>query len=112
MTRCVTWPRRLAGSQTQQWASDEDPRGTTQPSPDAQPNLHPIYDGPLKLARTVPNGKAYIAGNGEYSFWLLHLWGTPYQVRGVRVPRPLARGVIAAPAPCRPMRRWDTRMGR
>mmetsp|Transcript_4390 Transcript_4390/g.14261 ORF Transcript_4390/g.14261 Transcript_4390/m.14261 type:complete len:506 (+) Transcript_4390:1-1518(+) len=50
------------------------------PSPDAKPNTLPIFSGKPQLARVSSHGKAYIAGNGEYQFWLLHLWGTPYEM--------------------------------
>lgn len=34
-------------------------------------------------ARTAKNGKAYVVNaNTTDSFWLLHVYGTPYEVRG------------------------------
>ncbi|KAL3855217.1 hypothetical protein ACJMK2_014437 [Sinanodonta woodiana] len=50
------------------------------PSPDAQQNLNPISTGPPQLLRTVPNGKVYIVGEGEDSFKIVHVWGTPYEM--------------------------------
>lgn len=31
--------------------------------------------------RTAPNGKAFLAGPSETPFWVIHVWGTPYEVR-------------------------------
>lgn len=50
------------------------------PSPDAKPNLNPIIDSPLKFVKQVKNGKLYIAGNGDEEIYVVHLWGTPYEM--------------------------------
>ena len=41
----------------------------------AQPNTTPIDRTPLKLLRQVPNGKLYLAGSGEDTIYVVHVYG-------------------------------------
>jgi len=50
------------------------------PSPNAQPNMNPIVKSPPVLLNTTTNGKLYLGGSGNDTFWILHMWGTPYQM--------------------------------
>lgn len=50
------------------------------PNPNAVNNSYPIYTGNPKLARLVPNGKAYRMGQPGFDFWVTHLYGTPYEM--------------------------------
>lgn len=52
----------------------------SKPNPDAQPNQNPVWTGTPVLNRTVPNGKAFIAGPSDAPFWILHVYGTPYEM--------------------------------
>lgn len=40
----------------------------------------PIYDANLKLVNQVKNGKLYLAGAGEETIYVVHLWGTPFEM--------------------------------
>ena len=40
-----------------------------------QPNTTPIDRTPLKLLRQVPNGKLYLAGSGEDTIYVVHVYG-------------------------------------
>lgn len=46
-----------------------------QPNPDAKPNLNPIFHGDPQFVRQVENGKLYVAGISQDSFYIVHLWG-------------------------------------
>lgn len=52
------------------------------PSPDAKPNENPVnYAPPTEvLSRAARNGRAYMAGTGNDTFWVVHLWGSPYEM--------------------------------
>ncbi|KAJ8316334.1 hypothetical protein KUTeg_006348, partial [Tegillarca granosa] len=50
------------------------------PDPNAQQNNNPIYRGSPTLVKTVQNGKLYTVGNGEDSFYIAHIWGSPYDM--------------------------------
>ena len=64
------------------WSVSEAAYCHGHPDPNAKPNTMPIFDGSSPtLERTVKNGKAYRAGPPGYSFWLIHVWGTAYEVR-------------------------------
>lgn len=45
------------------------------PGKDAKPNLFPINVGQGQLMRSVPHGKAYMAGQPGFEFWVVHVWG-------------------------------------
>lgn len=49
------------------------------PSPQAQPNNHPVYSDPPVFVRKVTNGHLYHVGNGEDRIALVHLYGTAYE---------------------------------
>ncbi len=51
---------------------------SAQPAPDPTPNTYPINTTAPVLVRTVANGQAYRAGPPGGEFWVLHLYGTPY----------------------------------
>lgn len=34
----------------------------------------------MRLERTATNGKAYLTGTGSYEFWIIHVYGTPYEM--------------------------------
>jgi len=42
-------------------------------------NNYPIDSRAPRLVRTATNGQAYKAGADGFEFWLLHLYGTPYE---------------------------------
>lgn len=42
-------------------------------------NTIPVCDTPPILLKKVPNGKLYLAGCGNDTFRIVHVWGTPYQ---------------------------------
>ncbi|WAR12323.1 DCD1A-like protein [Mya arenaria] len=50
------------------------------PSPDARQNLNPIFGGMPTFVRQVRNGKLYQAGISQDSFYVVHVWGTPYEM--------------------------------
>ena len=50
------------------------------PSPDAKPNLFPIQDANLTLVKQIKNAKLYLAGAGDEQIYVVHLWGTPYEM--------------------------------
>lgn len=50
------------------------------PHADAKPNMYPLLNPTPKLMRTAPNGKAYQVNEGGLSFWVLHVYGTPYEM--------------------------------
>ncbi|KNC53440.1 uncharacterized protein AMSG_08947 [Thecamonas trahens ATCC 50062] len=50
-----------------------------QPNPNAPQNLLPVNTGEPELVATHANGKLFRAGTSEGSFYVLHLWGTPYE---------------------------------
>lgn len=52
------------------------------PNPNALPNGYPINTAPPTLipTRVAPNGKAYLAGEPGFEFYVAHLWGTPYEL--------------------------------
>lgn len=51
-----------------------------QPSPDAKPNFEPIQDANLTLIKEIKNARLYIAGQGQEQIYVVHLWGTPYEM--------------------------------
>lgn len=51
-----------------------------QPKPGAKPNTHPIHEGNPTFERSVKNGKAFRAGPEGYEFWIVHVYGTPYEM--------------------------------
>lgn len=51
-----------------------------QPSPDAKQNLYPVNTAPPKPYAEVKNGKAFQAGEEGFEFWIIHLYGTPYEM--------------------------------
>lgn len=64
----------------------------TCPAPGPLPprsNNMPIDARPPRLVRTATNGQAYRAGADGFEFWLLHLYGTPYE-------QGLAQGTLMA----------------
>ncbi|XP_067686914.1 protein dcd1B-like [Haliotis asinina] len=50
------------------------------PSPSAVPNLLPVETRPPTLVRTIKNAKLFTVGTGEDSYYILHLYGTPYEM--------------------------------
>ena len=50
------------------------------PDPAAPQNNYPIDDAPLRLNRTVANGKAYLGGQPGFEFYVLHLFGSNYEM--------------------------------
>ncbi|XP_071103866.1 protein dcd1B-like isoform X1 [Haliotis cracherodii] len=50
------------------------------PSPSAVPNLLPVDTRPPTLVRTIKNAKLFTVGTGEDSYYVLHLYGTPYEM--------------------------------
>lgn len=44
------------------------------------PNLNAIIDVPPVFVKSVPNGKLYTAGSGDETIWLVHVYGTPYEM--------------------------------
>lgn len=50
------------------------------PDPNAPQNLYGYSIANPKLIGTVQNGKAYLVGPTEQEFYLLHLYGSPYQM--------------------------------
>lgn len=50
------------------------------PDPNAKPNSNPINSVAPKLVRTVPNGKAFTVGTPGNEFWVLHVYGTAYEM--------------------------------
>jgi hypothetical protein len=46
-----------------------------QPSPNAQPNLNPIYSNPPTFVKSVPNGQLWVAGEADDTINIVHLWG-------------------------------------
>eukprot|EP01138_Halocafeteria_seosinensis_P009083 gb/GECG01009283.1/.p1 GENE.gb/GECG01009283.1/~~gb/GECG01009283.1/.p1 ORF type:complete len:411 (+),score=43.99 gb/GECG01009283.1/:1-1233(+) len=50
------------------------------PKPGANPNNHPIHDATPTMERSVKNGKAFRAGPTDYEFWVVHVYGTPYEM--------------------------------
>ena len=51
-----------------------------QPKPGASPNPNPVHVGDPTLERSTKNGKAFKAGPEGYEFWLLHVYGSPYEM--------------------------------
>lgn len=51
-----------------------------QPDPNAPPNLNPIFSLPPVFVDSTKNGKLYVAGQKEDQIFLLHVWGTPYEM--------------------------------
>ncbi|KAA0153182.1 hypothetical protein FNF27_07763 [Cafeteria roenbergensis] len=49
------------------------------PNPNAQPNLYDINEDAPVPVRTHANGKAFRAGKPGFDFWVIHVWGTPYE---------------------------------
>ena len=43
-------------------------------------NTVPLNEQDPVLIRSVPNGKLYLAGQGNDTFEVMHLWGTPYEM--------------------------------
>jgi len=52
---------------------------TIPPSCQGSPNTIPIFTTAPKLVSSVTNGKLFVGGQGNDTFNVLHLWGTPYQ---------------------------------
>lgn len=52
----------------------------SKPNPNAQPNLNPVITADPVLTRTAPNGKAFLAGPTGSQFWVVHVYGTPYEM--------------------------------
>ena len=50
------------------------------PDPNAQPNNYGYSSANPQLIGTVENGKAYLVGPQDQQFYLLHLYGSPYQM--------------------------------
>lgn len=50
------------------------------PDPHAQPNLNPIIDNEPVFVRQVKNAKLYTVGSGDDEIYIVHLWGTPYEM--------------------------------
>jgi len=44
------------------------------------PNTNPIIDVTPRFVKQVANGKLYMAGSGDDEIYLVHLWGTAYQM--------------------------------
>ena len=49
------------------------------PSPDAQPNLHPIMTPTPTIIRSVPNAVLQRLGTGDDNISVVHLWGSAYE---------------------------------
>jgi len=50
------------------------------PDPNAQPNNYGYTTADLQLINTVDHGKAYLAGPTDQQFYVLHLYGSPYEM--------------------------------
>jgi len=50
------------------------------PNPQWSPNLNPIDTTEPTFVRSVPNGKLYMGGSGDHPFYIIHVWGTPYEM--------------------------------
>ena len=50
------------------------------PDPNAQPNAYPVNRGTPALYAEGPNGRAYVAGQPGFEFWLLHVYGSAYDM--------------------------------
>ncbi|XP_072044139.1 protein dcd1A-like [Amphiura filiformis] len=50
------------------------------PDPNAKPNENPIQTAAPVFVKQAANGKLYTAGQGDDKFYLLHVWGTPYEM--------------------------------
>jgi hypothetical protein len=50
------------------------------PSPDAKPNLNPVDTGKPKVVSSTTNGKLFTIGQGDDLVYLLHVWGSPYEM--------------------------------
>ena len=51
-----------------------------QPKPGASPNPNPIHVADPTPERSTKNGKAFKAGPDGYEFWVVHVYGTPYEM--------------------------------
>ena len=51
-------------------------------SPDAgdRTNDYPIYNGDLRFVKSVKNGVLYEAGPASNSFYVVHVYGSPYEM--------------------------------
>jgi len=56
--------------------SGSECNGESKPGP---PNLEPV-SSKMTFQKSISNAKLYIAGEGEDSIDVVHLWGTPYQM--------------------------------
>ena len=50
------------------------------PDPNAKPNLNPIIDQAPKFVKQIQNGKLYTVGSGDEQIYIVHLWGSPYEM--------------------------------
>ena len=50
------------------------------PDPNAKSNVYPINSDAPTLINTVPNGKAYQMGQPGFEFYVLHVYGTAYEM--------------------------------
>lgn len=90
------------------------------PSPNAKMNEYPINTQAATLLNQTANGKAYLAGQPGYEFYLLHVYGTAYEVRSTPAYRGTASlvsteqlvTISCPPPPPSPLprpRRWASR---
>lgn len=42
--------------------------------------MQPILDGSLTFVREIKNARLYIAGKGDDQIYVVHLWGSPYEM--------------------------------
>lgn len=54
------------------------------PDPNAKMNQYPINTQAPTAINTTANGKAYLAGQPGFEFYILHVYGTAYEVRATR----------------------------
>jgi hypothetical protein len=50
------------------------------PDPNAKPNNYPIDTAAPVLNRTTTNGKAYVAGQPGFQYFIAHLYGSDYEM--------------------------------
>ena len=54
------------------------------PDPNAKPNLNPVDDEKPIFVKSVQYGngqaKLYTVGHGDDEIYVVHLWGTPYEM--------------------------------
>ncbi len=50
------------------------------PDPNAKPNLNPIINEEPVFVNQVKNAKLYTIGKGDDQIYVVHLWGSPYEM--------------------------------